>query len=92
MFLIRKSYRGMDEFKLIIIVKYDSSNGQIFNKKQMIRILMRKKSSNNWWVFENDLLFSEKKLIKEMISSNDWIESKKLNDWNIDEIKLSNFQ
>ena len=92
MFLIRKSYRGMDEFKLIIIVKYDSSNGQIFNKKQMIRILMRKKSSNNWWVFENDLLFSEKKLIKEMISSNDWIESKKLNYWNIDEIKLSNFQ
>ena len=48
MFLIRKSYRGMDEFKLIIIVKYDSSNGQIFNKKQMIGILMRKKSSNNW--------------------------------------------
>ena len=45
MFLIRKSYRGMDEFKLIIIVKYD---GQIFNKKQMIGILMRKKSSNNW--------------------------------------------
>ena len=43
-------------------------------------------------MFENDLLFSEKKLIKEMISSNDWIESKKLNDWNIDEIKLSNFQ
>ena len=42
MFLIRKSYRGMDEFKLIIIVKYDSSNGQIFNEKQMIRILMRK--------------------------------------------------
>ena len=42
MFLIRKSYRGMDEFTLIIIVKYDSSNGQIFNKKQMIRILMRK--------------------------------------------------
>ena len=27
-----------------------------------------------------------------MISSNDWIESKKLNYWNIDEIKLSNFQ
>ena len=92
MFLIRKSYRGMDEFKLIIIVKYDSSNGQIFNKKQMIRILMRKKSSNNWWVFENDLLFSEKKLIKEMISSNDWIESKKLNYWNIDEIELSLFR
>ena len=64
MFLIRKSYRGMDEFKLIIIVKYDSSNGQIFDKKQMIRILMRNKSSNNWWVFENDLLFSEKNLLK----------------------------
>ena len=61
MFLIRKSYRGMDEFKLIIIVKYD---GQIFNKKQMIGILMRKKSSNNWWVFENDLPFSEKNLSK----------------------------
>ena len=61
MFLIRKSYRGMDKFKLIIIVKYD---GQIFNKKQMIGILMRKKSSNNWWVFENDLLFSEKNLLK----------------------------
>ena len=42
MLLIRKSYRGMDKFKLIIIVKYDSSNGQIFNEKQMIRILMRK--------------------------------------------------
>ena len=27
-----------------------------------------------------------------MISSNDWIESKKLNNWNIDKIKLSNFQ
>ena len=64
MFPIRKSYRGMDEFKLIIIVKYDSSNGQIFDKKQMIRILMRNKSSNNWWVFENDLLFSEKNLLK----------------------------
>ena len=32
----------MDEFKLINIVKYDSSNGQFFNEKQMIRILMRK--------------------------------------------------
>ena len=42
MFLIRKSYWGMDDFKLINIVKYDSSNGQIFNEKQMIRILMRK--------------------------------------------------
>ena len=64
MFLIRKSYWGMDDFKLINIVKYDSSDGQIFNEKQMIRILMRKKSSNNWWVFENDLLFSEKNLLK----------------------------
>ena len=43
-------------------------------------------------MFENDLLFSEKKLIKEMISSNDWIESKKLNYWNIDEIELSLFR
>ena len=34
MFLIRKSYGGMDELKLIIIVKYDSSNGQIFDKKK----------------------------------------------------------